>query len=384
MDIHHQPIPSAEPTVPHHTLARLGRRAATLMAWGLLLLVLWVASDIDVPAPLAPWTGRLQGFTTVFLGIFIEALPFLLAGVLVSSVLHLSVSAERLQRFTPRNPLLAALGGALLGLALPVCECGSIPAARRLLQKGVALPVGIAFVLAAPVVNPIVILSTAVAFGGWEMVAWRIGLTLLFAVIIGVVLGTVVNPATVLAANVTPHSHDHGPACTHDHDHGPACAHDHDHGPACTHDHDHDHGHDAHAAEGSRIRQVLVHARSEFFEMGRFLVLGALLAAALQTLIPQQPLLALGGGPVVSVLVLMGLAVLLSVCSTVDSFIALSFVNTFTPGAVLAFLVFGPMIDIKSTLMLTTTFRRRIVAVMVLLCFQLSLLAGIALNIFAW
>jgi hypothetical protein len=95
-------------------------------------------------------------------------------------------------------------------------------------------------------------------------------------------------------------------------------------------------------------------------------------------------LLALGGGAVVSVLVLMALAVLLSVCSTVDSFIALSFVNTFTPGAVLAFLVFGPMIDIKSTLMLTTTFRRRIVAVIVLLCFQLTLLAGVALNFLVW
>jgi hypothetical protein len=129
---------------------------------------------------------------------------------------------------------------------------------------------------------------------------------------------------------------------------------------------------------------VLTHARGEFFEMGRFLVLGALLAAALQTLIPQQPLLALGSGPVVSVLVLMGLAVLLSVCSTVDSFIALSFVNTFTPGAIVAFLVFGPMIDIKSTLMLTTTFRRRIVAVIALLCFQLSLLAGLAINFLGW
>jgi hypothetical protein len=337
-----------------------------MVAWALLLLLLWIASDIEVPAALAPWTGRLQGFTTVFLGIFIEALPFLLAGVLVSSVLHFAISAERLQRFTPRNPVLAALSGGLLGLALPVCECGSIPAARRLLQKGVALPVGIAFVLAAPVINPIVIISTAVAFGGWEMVAWRVGLTLLFAVTIGVLIGTAVSPAAVLARGVLADPDDHA----HDHDH--TCD------PTCQHDHTHD------TAESDRLRRILAHARGEFFEMGRFLVLGALLAAALQTLIPQQPLLALGSGPVVSVLVLMGLAVLLSVCSTVDSFIALSFVNTFTPGAVLAFLVFGPMIDIKSTLMLTTTFRRRIVAAIALLCFQLSLLAGVALNVFVW
>ncbi len=362
METPHQPSAAAPAPAKHPLL----RRTATLLAWALLLVLLWVASAIEVPAALAPWSGRLQGFTTVFLGIFIEALPFLLAGVLVSSVLHLSVSAERLQQYTPRQPVLAALSGALLGLALPVCECGSIPAARRLLHKGLPLPMGIAFVLAAPVVNPIVIISTAVAFGGWEMVAWRVGLTLLFAVTIGVLLGAAVNPAAVLAPGVLAET---------DHHH-----HDHTCGPTCQHEYEHHHADE----EPGRLRQVLAHMRGEFFEMGRFLVLGALLAAALQTLIPQQPLLALGSGPVLSVLVLLALAVVLSVCSTVDAFIALSFVNTFTPGAVLAFLVFGPMIDIKSTLMLTTTFRRRIVAVIVLLCFQLALLAGIALNFFVW
>ncbi len=116
--------------------------------------------------------------------------------------------------------------------------------------------------------------------------------------------------------------------------------------------------------------------------MTRYLIAGALLAATLQTVVPQQPLLALGDGPLISVLVLMGLAVLLSICSTVDSFIALSFVNSFTPGAVLAFLVFGPMIDIKSTLMLSSTFTRRTVAVIILLCAQLTLLAGVVVNLF--
>lgn len=114
--------------------------------------------------------------------------------------------------------------------------------------------------------------------------------------------------------------------------------------------------------------------------MSRYLIVGALLAATLQTLVPQPGLLALGTGPVVSVLVMMALAVVLSICSTVDAFVALSFVNTFTPGAILAFLVFGPMIDIKSTLLLTTTFRRHIVALIVLLCFLLSLVAGVLIN----
>ncbi|NJK79502.1 MAG: permease [Chloroflexaceae bacterium] len=331
---------------------------------------LWLASDISVPPALAPWSGRLQGFVTVFLGIFIEALPFLLAGVLLSAIIALFVTEEQIRRLSPRNPLLAAVGGALLGLAFPVCECGSIPAARRLISKGVALPAGIAFVLAAPVVNPIVIVSTYVAFSSWTVVAWRVGLTILFAVIIGMLVGIVRDASHVVAAGVGP--------CNDDPDHH------HHHDPNHHHDHQHDHYH-IEDVQAGLLRRVLNHATIEFFEMSRFLIAGALLAATLQTFIPQQALMALGGGAVLSVLVMMGLAVLLSVCSTVDSFIALSFVNTFTPGAVLAFLVFGPMIDIKSTLMLTTTFQRHIVALIVVLCFLLSFLAGIVINyFFAW
>jgi uncharacterized membrane protein YraQ (UPF0718 family) len=330
----------------------------------MLLGLLWVAGDIAVPAALQPWTGRFQGFVTVFLGIFIEALPFLMAGVLVSSAIHLFVSEERVRQLTPRRPALAALAGSLLGLAFPVCECGSIPATRRLLTKGAALPAGIAFALAAPVINPVVLISTYVAFGSWEMVAWRAGLTVLIAVTVAVLVGAAPRRELVLAPGVESAADDHSHC---DHDHG-----------RC----DHDHG----AVEGEgplgALRRVLDHANGEFFEMARYLIMGALLAATLQTLVPQSALLALGDGPLLSVLVLAMLAVVLSICSTVDSFIALSFASSFTPGAVLAFLVFGPMIDIKSALMLTSTFTRRTVAIIALLCLQLSVLAGLAVNLF--
>lgn len=331
--------------------------------------LLWVASDLAVPAPLQPLTGRLQGFVTVFLGIFIEALPFLMAGVLVSSAIHLFVSAERVRRLTPRNPVLAALGGSLLGLAFPVCECGSIPATRRLLSKGTALPAGIAFALAAPVINPVVLVSTFVAFGNWQMVAWRAGLTVLIAVTVAVLVGVAPRRALVLAPGVDAHDEDHDHAsCDHEgHDHG--------------HGHDHSHG-PADESLARMVQRIIAHANGEFFEMSRYLIAGAMLAAGLQTLVPQGPLLALGDGPLLSVLVLCLLAMVLSICSTVDSFIALSFVNSFTPGAVLAFLVFGPMIDIKSTLMLTSTFTRRTVAIIALLCLQLSVLAGLVVNLF--
>ncbi len=335
----------------------LGRVLPPLLAL-VLALGVWIASDIAVPEALAPLTGRLQGFVTIFLGIFIEALPFLMAGVLVSSAIQLFVTPERIQQLSPRNPILAALAGSLLGLAFPVCECGSIPATRRLLAKGAPMPAGIAFALAAPVINPIVIISTFVAFGTWQMVAWRMGLTILIAVIVGVLVGMaprremVLSPAALGLEDLDADA----PAYTLD--------------PV--------------AAGGffGPVRQVLAHANTEFFEMSRYLIAGAILAAGLQTFVPQPALTALGSGPVLSVVVMIVLAAVLSICSTVDSFIALSFVNTFTPGAVMAFLVFGPMIDIKSTLLLTTTFNRRTVAVIVLLCFQLALLAGVLMNMF--
>src|SRR5690606_33072362 len=126
-----------------------------------------------------------------------------------------------------------------------------------------------------------------------------------------------------------------------------------------------------------RVQRALRVAADEFFEMGRYLVIGSALAALMQTLVPQSVLTSLGAGPLVSVLVLSALAFVLSVCSTVDAFISLSFVNTFSAGSILAFLVFGPMVDIKSTMMFLGVFRRKIVAYLILLPLLLTTLIAV-------
>ncbi len=326
-----------------------GRRAAIWPGLALAALLLAFAGGVTNSDMLAVLSERLQGLVTIFLGIFIEALPFLVAGVFASSLIALFISDDQVRRLSPRSPVLAALAGALLGLAFPVCECGSVPTARRLIAKGAPLPLGIAFVLAAPAVNPIVIASTWVAFGGRpEIVIGRMVLTILIATAVGLVLGIHPQPGSLLVP-IDESS-----------------------------DHDHAHSHAGH----SRLRAVLEHAAEEFFEMGRYLVIGGLIAATLQTFIPRTLLLSLGQGPVVSVIALMTLAVVLSICSTVDAFVALAFASSFLPGALLAFLVFGPMVDIKSVLMFGTTFRRRVVASMVLLTFQLMLLVGVIINLY--
>ena len=338
-------------------VARNAVRPRLPLGWLLyvpVLLLLWIGSGYALPLPLVALTPRVQGLITIFLGIFIEAFPFVVAGVLTSAVIALFVSDTLIQRLMPRNRFGATIAGALLGLIFPVCECGTVPMTRRLIQKGAPLQFGTAFLLSAPVINPIVIASTWVAFNGDPLiVGGRIGLTLLIAIGVALVIGRLPNQAQWLA-----------PALQHsDHDHS-----------------DHDHGDHTHALDRSPLG-VLRYAAEELIDMSRWLILGALLAATVQTFIPQSALLAVGSGPVLSVVVLMLLAVVLSVCSTVDAFLALALSTTFGPGALLAFLVFGPMIDIKSGLMFLTTLSPRTIALIIALVTPLVCIAGVVVNL---
>jgi uncharacterized membrane protein YraQ (UPF0718 family) len=293
--------------------------------------------------------GQLSVFATVFLGIFIEAVPFLFLGTLASGLVEVFVRREVLLRLLPSGTFAGALTGSLLGMVFPVCECGVIPLGRRLIRKGVRLPVGIAFMLAAPVVNPVVIASTIAAFGLGPMALWRFALSGLIALAVGLVFSVERQPQRLL--QVAPIQG----------------------------------GMDAPLLRKplrARVQHSLQIAAEEFFEMGRFLILGAALAALIQALVPQSLLLGLGSGPVLSVLVLMLLAVVLSICSTVDSFVALAFARAFTGGSVLAFLVFGPMVDIKSTLLYLNVFRRRTVLYILLLTFMLTLVGAVFVNLY--
>ena len=317
----------------------------------------------------------LEVFATRFLGIFIEAVPFLLLGSLTSGLIESFVKREDIIRLIPGNRLGAALGGAFLGLAFPVCECGVVPVTRRLFSKGMPLPMGIAFLLAAPFMNPIVFASTYIAFGIGPVFIGRFVITVVVAVSVALIIGVFARKGSVLKPLAMADVHE--ARSHHDHDHDHEHAHDH------LHDHnDHHHKHD-HAPPGlpDKLLHAVQVASDEFFEMGRFLIVGSALAALMQTLVPQESLLALGTGNVLSVVFMQALAYILSVCSTVDSFLALAFVNTFTTGSIISFLSFGPMVDIKSTLMFTGVFKRRIVLYLILLPFVMNMLAGVFINL---
>ncbi|MDE2855319.1 MAG: permease [Chloroflexota bacterium] len=321
---------------------------------GLSLLAAVLLAAIGYQASISGRDASLvmSVFATRFLGIFVEAVPFLLLGSITSGLIETFVKSDDIMRILPRNRLGAALGGAFLGLVFPVCECGVVPVARRLFSKGTPVSLGVAFLLAAPFMNPIVFASTFIAFGFGPVFIGRIIVTILVAVIVGVVLGSFAKPAAALKPIALGGGHD-----------------------------DHAHCEGETPSTRARLLDALGIAADEFFEMGRFLIFGSILAALMQTLIAQESLLALGTGPVFSVLFMQILAYVLSVCSTVDSFLALAFVNSFTTGAIVSFLSFGPMVDIKSTLMFTGVFRRRIVLYLILLPFVMNLLAGALINL---
>jgi uncharacterized membrane protein YraQ (UPF0718 family) len=322
------------------------------MIFAIIIGVLLIVLVSMVPPGFLPWFwDRLNVFATVFLGIFIEAVPYLLLGTLASGLVEVFLDRDQISKWISHRPVAAAVGGAFMGMVFPVCECGVVPLTRRLFSKGLPLPAGISFLLAAPVLNPIVVFSTAAAFGWGNMLFWRMGISLVIAIVVGLVFSVERDPAQILR-------------------------------PVLTLSHDHDHSPTEHLSIVEKFRQAFLVTVDEFFEMGRYLILGSMLAAGLQTFIPQSTLLAIGSGPVLSILVMLVLAIVLSICSTVDAFVALGFMGTFSFGSVLSFLVFGPMVDIKSVIMYLQVFRRRPVTYLVAIPFMMSLLAGVIFNTF--
>lgn len=298
-------------------------------------------------------------FATLFLGIFIQAVPFLLLGTFASGLVTVYVSEENLSRMFPQHPFWAALTGSFMGLFLPVGECGVVPLVRRLIKKGIPLPAGIAFLLAAPTVNPIVIATTWAVFGFSNIFWARIIITILIAVTIALIFSLQTVPRSILRKvklrtpvnNIADENIVSMPTPP--------------------------------IGKQRRYLRVLQITGDDFFEMGRFLAIGAFLAAVLQTIIPQQIILNAGHGPLNSVGTLIIMAVLLSVCSNVDAFIAFSYTGVFPTGALLAFLVFGSMVDIKSVLMYRRLFRDRVTAYIILLSLLMVLVITTGINYFA-
>lgn len=255
---------------------------------------------------------------TVFCAVFVQAVPFLALGVLVSGLIAVFVTPERLARWLPKKPAVAVVAAGVGGAALPGCECGSVPVARRLFGSGG--PTGAAaltFMLAAPAVNPVVVVATAVAFPGLpQMVFARVGASLLTAIIVGWGWARWGRPEWITRRLPSPV-----------------------------------------AASGSRRQTFLEAARHDFLQAGAYLVLGAAAAAALHVLVPPSAFEHLSTHLILGIVVMALLAVVLALCSEADAFVAASM--TMIPLLPrLVFLVVGPAVDVKLFAMQSGMFGR--------------------------
>jgi uncharacterized protein len=279
----------------------------------------------------------VQLMARIAVSIVLEAAPFLLLGSLLSAVADRFVDTERIARRIPKGPFGRMAVGLLGGMVMPICECGSVPLARRLLGKGVPPLTAITYMLAAPVINPIVMLSTYVAFGGnLTMVLSRVLVVACGAVLAGWLCGARLHTEVHADSNR----------------------------PTLQPDVNNSHSHCAHSVsdDGRRRRMVLdllSSGASEFLDMGKYLVLGALASGAFKVFLPWQLVQAVAGNASLAIAVLMLLAVLLCVCSEADAFVAASFVYA-PPAAQLSFMAVGAMVDLKLIGMYFSAFPKKI------------------------
>lgn len=274
-----------------------------------------------------------------FVSIFLEALPFMLLGAVIGGFIEVFVSKDALTRLLPGARWRTILIAAGSGLLFPVCECAIVPVVRRLFEKGLPLGAGVAFLVGGPIVNPLVAVSTAVAYGyQWPVAFDRLILGYLIAVAIGLLTELFFSKRTALAAATLEKSR--LCSCGHAHCSGPD-------GPK--------------SSLAVKTRAAFQHAAGDFLDIGRFLVFGAFIAGLLQTVIARGEMAAIAGSPVLSILAMMVLAVVLSLCSEADAFIAATFRTTIPLSAQMAFMVLGPMLDIKLVLMYFRMFRKRFI-----------------------
>jgi uncharacterized membrane protein YraQ (UPF0718 family) len=319
---------------------RAGWRQPTLVLAALAAAAL--AGRALQGAGLAP----VQNFLLVFASLLIEALPFIVLGAAVSALIEVVIPSRVFVRLAalPRSVQMPVAG--LGGFAFPVCECGSVPVARRLVTKGLSPAAAVTFMLAAPILNPVVLVATAIAYRGrdilWPMVLGRAALGLGVALVVGWVVARRTREELLRAS---PH-----------------------------------HGHD-HAVPGEgRAARYFGQLAEDFTMLARYLVIGAAVAAALQTFLPQSIIASVAGTPVLDVLAMMLLAAALSLCSESDAFVAASFVQ-FGFAAQLAFLVAGPMIDAKLGALYAGTFGPAFVRTVALTVFALTLAGALWLQV---
>ena len=291
----------------------------------------------------------LRDFLTLSISVVVESLPFVFLGILFSALVQVWLPSGLLLRLLPRRGVFRRAAVSGFGVVMPVCECGNVPLARGFVLGGMGVAETITFLLAAPLLNPVTIVTTYQAFG-WDndILVGRILGGFLIANFVGWIFSRHTAPAELLTPAFNESCRTHG---------------EHDGEPRWT-------------------RSVDLFARETTAVLPALFV-GSAVAGAIQVGIPRSVLVAIGANPQWSVLVLMLLAFVVAICSNVDAFFALALGSSFMPGAIVAFLVFGAMVDVKMVAMLRTTFTTRAVIDLTVLVMLSTLVLGLGVNLLA-
>ncbi|MBE9222940.1 permease [Cyanobacterium stanieri LEGE 03274] len=341
---------------------------------------------------------QIYSALTLFISLLVEAMPFLLFGVLLSSSLIVFLDEGKLIELLPSNPILGAFIGSFFGFCFPVCECGNIPVARRFLLQGLPTSVAISFLLAAPTINPVVLWSTYVAFRGQPEIFW---LRIIFSLTIAIVLGclfslqkdcrpllkpSLAKRLTVLLEAKTQAKNKPINAMANNYSllqsgsfilgqPGQVIKMDDDLLKA-------QEKKQKKEALGRKFNLFIENVTQELRDLGGVLILGSAIASCIQVFIPREIILNIGQDTVTSIIAMMVLASVVSICSTVDSFFVLSFSSTFTTASLVAFLVFGPMIDIKAMGLMLSIFKPRMIFYLMVIIAQFTFIFTLSYSYF--
>lgn len=321
-------------------------KGQTFKLAGLVLLVcilgvrLLSATFVQVDLP-----NRVQDLITLSASVILESFPFVILGILLSIVVQVWLPSGTMQAWLPKHQQLRRFYISFLGVLLPVCECGNLPVARSLVAQGFTVAESVTFLLAAPILNPVTLITTHQAFptDTHLLIARAVG-----ALVIANLIGWLFSKEKRTSRLLTPTFL-----------------------ASCKVGDAHDH------SKWQRSIDLFVQETTNILPA---LFVGSVIAGSIQVIVPRQALLSLGGNPLLSILAMIALAFIVSICSNVDAFFALAFSTTFTAGAIVSFLVFGPMIDIKMLSLMRTTYKTIALVRITVLVLLLTIVLGLVVN----
>lgn len=291
----------------------------------------------------------IKNISIIFISIFLESVPFILLGAFISAIIENYITDEQMAKLIPKNKVLGSIVGIILGFFLPACDCAVIPISKRLLKKKVPINAVISFMLASPIINPVVMLATYNAFYkvNPQIFWYRLVLGIVISLIVGIIVGIFYNDEDVV--------NEKQEEC---------------HSCSCNKE-------NTKRNIKESFLNIIHHMAEDSFGVIKYLIIGALIASSVQVLMPKELLYIFKGSKVLSTILLMIFAYIVSLCSTSDSFVAKALLVSFHESAVMGYLLLGPMIDIKNTVVLLGNFKKKFVYFLITTIFICVFLASI-------